>query len=226
MPPDKYGSVSNVQSASRRCQAYSDSRPPQEGPQGAHRTLWNQQLVDSKQHLQNGWSFTGNYHNGEQHDRAKKIRVPREQQCTLVDHIQALFDHHRVYRGDSRAGNTEEDANKGYSGAVKEYAYEEAEGDNGAGEEDAQGRAGVEDNEGGADCEGEYETACDLVKGRIHVFEGVVAEAEVVVKRRCGKRWKGEDLPEANDIEANHGYQTFADVPIECEPVRQETQLI
>lgn len=35
----------------------------------------------------------------------------------------------------------------------------------------------MQEDKGGADCEGEDESPCDLVEGSVDVFEGVVAEA-------------------------------------------------
>ena len=53
----------------------------------------------------------------------------------------------------------------------------QADGDDGACGEDAEGWAGVEDEEGSADGEREDHTACYLVKGGVDIFEGIVAKA-------------------------------------------------
>ena len=73
----------------------------------------------------------------------------------------------------------------------------------------------MENDEGGADCEGEDEPAGDLVERRIDIFQGVVArtvdDARVLVPALgvmiC-------DAPESDNVQCDHGYQSFADFEV------------
>lgn len=79
--------------------------------------------------------------------------------------------------GDEGGKDTETDAYEGDVCAIEEDADEEAEGDDGAGEEGLEWGTGVEGDEGSEDGEGEDHAASDLVERCVDVFEGVIAEA-------------------------------------------------
>jgi hypothetical protein len=59
---------------------------------------------------------------------------------------------------------------KGHRDSIQEYSNEEAEGDYGTREEDAQGWTGMEDDIRRADCERKDEPASNLVEGCVDEF--------------------------------------------------------
>ena len=107
-----------------------------------------------------------------------------------VHDVEAALDDDRGGRGGAGGEEAEEDAEgvgedgggdlAGHGGGavvVEEHADEEAGGDDGAGDEDAEGRAGGEEEVGEEDGDGEDESPRDLVEGRVDVLEGIVVEA-------------------------------------------------
>ena len=154
-------------------------RAPQEGLKcRVFSVAWDGEGLGSlelaTEELDDGGEFACDDGDRAEDDRAEQVGIPRQGKRGAFHDREGSFDDDRVDGGDGRADDTEPDAFERKRRAVEEDAREEASGDDGAGGEDGDGWSCMEEGEGAQDGKGEDEPACDLVKGGIDVFEGVV----------------------------------------------------
>jgi hypothetical protein len=87
---------------------------------------------------------------------------------------------------DSGAYDSEPNAGRGQWRPVEKYPDEEARSDDGAGNDDIKGWTCLQQKEGGSNGEWEDKAACNLIEGRINIFERIVAGTERRKARSVG----------------------------------------
>jgi hypothetical protein len=177
-----------------------------------------------EQHLHHAGTLTRKDDDGREHECREQVRVPRERERATAHDVEAFLDDDGMHRGDHTARDAEADAGAGDGCTVEEDTNEEAGGDEPAREEDVERGPCVQVRQRGEHGERQDHAPCDLVEGRVDIFEGVVREA--AGPSADAQREARYKQPEANDREADGGSKALDDTSVDLERDRDQTSKV